>query len=41
MGNRRHRYELAKNALLESIRLSVFEVGMKPEVHRNRQYSAY
>lgn len=40
MGNRRHRYEPAKNALLESIRLSVSRAGMKAAMHRERQYSA-
>ena len=40
MGNRRHRYELATNALLESIGLLVFQAGMKAAVHRKRQYSA-
>ncbi len=38
MGNRRHRYELATNALLESIRLSVFWARMKAAMHRERQY---
>ena len=31
MGNRRHRYELANNALLESIRLSVIEARNRAE----------
>ena len=35
-----HRYVLATNALLESIRLSVFRTEMKSVEHRNRQYSA-